>query len=212
MPDTATQASDPASLPTDTGVARLARVYAQAIVDAADSKGCRGEVLAELGSMVHEVLAKVPSAAAVFASPRISPDEKSAMIDKICGEKLLPTTLHSLHILARHGRLGLLREVVDAAAVLCDERDGLRRATFTTVVPLDSAEQERLAAEVGRLIGFRLAPTFTVNPDVIGGLVVRIDDTVYDHSVATSLERLGDRLKQRSINEVQHRRDRIGSA
>jgi F-type H+-transporting ATPase subunit delta len=212
MPETATPETDSASLPTDTGVARLARVYAQAIVDAADTAGCRSEVLAELGSMVRDVLAKVPTAAAVFASPRITAEEKSAMIDKICAGKVLPTTLHSLHILARHGRLGLLREVVEAAAALSDERDGLQRATFTTAVPLDRPGQESLTAEVGSLIGLRLAPTFIVNPDIIGGLVVRIEDTVYDHSVATSLERLGDRLKQRSINEVQHRRDRIGSA
>ena len=84
MPETATPETDSASLPTDTGVARLARVYAQAIVDAADTAGCRSEVLAELGSMVRDVLAKVPTAAAVFASPRITAEEKSAMIDKIC--------------------------------------------------------------------------------------------------------------------------------
>jgi F0F1-type ATP synthase delta subunit len=56
-----------------------------------------------------------------------------------------------------------------------------------------------------------LAPTFTVNPDVLGGLVVRVEDTVYDHSVATSLRRLGSSLKQRSIHEIQYRRDRLGT-
>ena len=44
-----------------------------------------------------------------------------------------------------------------------------------------------------------------VDPDVLGGLVVRVDDTVYDQSVATSLVRLGDRLKQRSIRAIQNR-------
>jgi F-type H+-transporting ATPase subunit delta len=94
---------------------------------------------------------------------------------------------------------------------MADERDGLKRAEFITAVPLDSAERERVVADTAQALGLRLAPTFTVNPDVLGGLVVRVEDTVYDHSVATSLRRLGSSLKQRSIHEIQYRRDRLGT-
>jgi F-type H+-transporting ATPase subunit delta len=196
---------------TDIGVQRLARVYAQAILDAAGNAGCRNEVLDELRALATEVLPKVPAAAKVFASPRVSVEEKGAMIDKICAGRVLPTTLHSLHVLARHDRLGLLANVVAAAGQLADERDGLQRAEFTTAVPLDAAEREQVAADTAKALGLRLAPTFTVNPDVLGGLVVRVEDTVYDHSVATSLRRLGSSLKQRSIHEIQYRRDRLGT-
>ena len=51
----------------------------------------------------------------------------------------------------------------------------------------------------------KLQPTFVVDPAVLGGLVVRVDDTVYDQSVATSLVRLGGQLKQRSIRAIQNR-------
>ena len=196
---------------TDIGAQRLARVYAQAILDAAEKAGCRNEVLDELRSLATEVLPKVPAAAGVFASPRVSIEEKGAMIDKICAGHVLPTTLHSLHVLARHDRLGMLAAVAAAASQLAEERDGLKRAEFTTAVPLDAAEREQVVADTAKALGLRLAPTFTVNPDVLGGLVVRVEDTVYDHSVATSLNRLGDSLKQRSIHEIQYRRDRLGT-
>ena len=199
-------------LPTDTGVLRLAKVYAQAIVEAADRKACRREVLAELGVIVRDVLPKVPAAYAVFASPRVSPQEKGSMIDRICAGKVLPTTLHSLHVLARHGRLGIVAEVVTAAERLANELDGRNPAIITTAVPLDAAEQSRIFAEIERLLSVALAPTFVVNPNVLGGLIVRVQDTVYDHSIATSLVRLGDRLKQRSNHEIQYRRDRLGTA
>ena len=195
---------------TDIGAQRLARVYAQAILDAAEKAGCRNEVLDELRSLAKEVLPKVPAAAGVFASPRVSIEEKSAMIDKICAGHVLPTTLHSLHVLARHDRLGMLAAVAAAAGQLAEERDGLKRAEFTTAVPLDAAEREQVVADTAKALGLRLAPTFIVNPDVLGGLVVRVDDTVYDHSVATGLQRLGRSLKQRSIHEIQYRRDRLG--
>lgn len=194
---------------TDVGVQRLARVYAQALLDSAEKAGCRAEVLGELGSLASDVLPKVPSATALLGSPRVPVEEKEALIEKICAGRVHPTTLHTLHVLARHDRLGILADIVAAASRMADERDGLRRAEFITAVPVDPSERERIVAEVAAALGSRLAPTFTVDPDVLGGLVVRVEDTVYDHSVATSLRRLGRSLKQRSIHEIQYRRDRL---
>ncbi|MFM7108561.1 MAG: ATP synthase F1 subunit delta [Planctomycetaceae bacterium] len=196
----------------DIGADRLAKVYAQAIVEAADKKGCRREVIEELGAIVRDVLPKVPKAAAVFASPKVTVEEKSALIDRMNGGRLLPTTVHALHVLARHGRLGILAEVVAATEQLANQLEGRLQARFTTAVPVDAAEQARLVAEVEKAVGATLAATFTVDPALIGGLVVRVEDTIYDHSVATGLSRLGRRLKQRSIHEIQYGRDRLGTA
>ena len=198
--------------PADVGIERLAKIYAQAIIEAADRKQCRREVIAELAGMVHDVLPKVPKAALVFDSPKVTPEEKSAVINRICAGRVLPTTLHSLHVLARHGRLGMLSHVVAAAERQADELEGRRQATFTTAVPLDPADRSQIVASVEQAVGASVSPTFVVNPELIGGLIVRIADTVYDHSVATSLVRLRARLKQRSIHEIQYGRDRLGTA
>ena len=195
----------------DIAADRVAKIYAQAIVEAAEAAGCRRDVLDELDLLAREVLPKVPEAVAVFSSPKISAEEKGRIIDRLAGSRMKPTTVNALHVLARHGRLGMLGVVVDAAERLADERDGLKRAEFTTAVPLDAAEREQVVADTAKALGLRLAPTFTVNPDVLGGLVVRVEDTVYDHSVATGLQRLGRSLKQRSIHEIQYRRDRLGT-
>jgi F-type H+-transporting ATPase subunit delta len=198
--------------PVDIGAERIARVYAQAIIEAADRKGCRREVLGELAAIVRDVLPAVPRAREVFASPRINEEEKARMIHAITKGRTLPTTAHALHVLARHGRLGLLTEVVSSAERLAAELEGRKQATFTTAVPLAAAEQSRIVTEVERAVSATLAPSFAVDPDIIGGLVVRIGDTVYDQSVATALVRLGERLKQRSIHEIQYGRDRLSPA
>jgi len=200
------------AIPFDISAERVAKVYAQAIIDAADQKNCRRAVIDELAALVREVLPKVPKARDVFASPKVAVEQKAALIDRITAGKMQPTTSHALHILARHGRLGILAEIVAAAERLADELEGRRQATFTTAVPLDAAEQQRIVAEVEGALAATLAPTFVVDPEIVGGLVVRIEDTVYDHSVATSLVRLGRSLKQRSIHEIQYRRDRLGTA
>jgi F-type H+-transporting ATPase subunit delta len=187
----------------DIAADRTARVYAQAIIEAADLAGCREAVLAELATLVREVLPKVPEALAVFASPRVSAEDKAAVIDRIAKGRLQPTTVHALHVLARHGRLGILAAVSRAADELADEMDGRRQAIFTTAVPLDAAEQSRVIADVEKALSASLKAQFVVDPALIGGLVVRVGDTVYDQSVATSLARLGGRLHERNIHAIQ---------
>ncbi|NDC54713.1 MAG: ATP synthase F1 subunit delta [Planctomycetia bacterium] len=187
----------------DIAADRVAKVYAQAIIDAAEAAGCRREVLAELGMLARDVLPKVPDAAAVFASPKVAPVEKSRIIDRLAQGKLKPTTTNALHVLARHGRLGLLSTVVQAAERLANERDGKREATFTTAVPLDAAEQARIVGETEKALAASLVPSFVVDPAIIGGLVVRVGDTIYDQSVATGLARLGGRLHARNVQAIQ---------
>jgi F-type H+-transporting ATPase subunit delta len=201
MPD-ATTASDTRHV--DIAADRVAKVYAQAIIEAADAASCRREVLAELGTLARDVLPKVPEAAAVFSSPKIAAEEKGRIIDRIAGGRMQATTTNTLHVLARHGRLGMLAAVVTAAERLADERDGKRQATFTTAVPLDAAEQARIVAATEQALAASLVPAFVVDPAIIGGLVVRVGDTIYDQSVATGLARIGGRLQERNIHAIQN--------
>ncbi|NBV44566.1 MAG: ATP synthase F1 subunit delta [Planctomycetia bacterium] len=203
-PLSASPARKTESNPVDIAADRVAKVYAQAIVDAADAAGCRRDVIAELGMLAREVLPLVPEAAGVFSSPKIPPEEKGRIIDRLAGGRLKPTTTHSLHVLARHGRLGMLPAVVDAAERLADERDGKKQATFTTAVALDAAERARVVAETEQALAARLVPSFVVDPAIIGGLVVRVGDTIYDQSVATGLDRIGGRIRERNIHAIQN--------
>jgi len=200
MPKTSNAAD---SSHVDIAADRVAKVYAQAIVEAADAAGCRREVLAELATLARDVLPKVPEAVMVFSSPKVSADEKNRIIDRIAGGRMQATTTNALHVLARHDRLGMLAAVVAAAERLADERDGKRQATFTTAVPLEPAEQARIVAETEKALTAALVPSFVVDPAIIGGLVVRVGDTIYDQSVATGLARIGGRLNQRNIHAIQ---------
>ena len=197
-------AANAATTHVDIATDRVAKIYAQAVVDAADAAGCRSEVLAELGTLARDVLPRVPHAAEVFSSPKVPTEEKDRIIDRLAEGRMTPTTTHALHVLARHGRLGILAEVVAAAERLADERDGRRQATFTTAVPLDADDQRRIVADAERALAATLTPRFIVDPAIIGGLVVRVGDTIYDQSVATGLARLGGRIRERNITAIQN--------
>ena len=71
--------SSPLDAPHDIGSARLAKVYAQAIVEAADRHQCQSEVVEELTHIVEDVLPRVDSLTSVLESPRITPSDKTAL-------------------------------------------------------------------------------------------------------------------------------------
>lgn len=212
QPDPASAIVEPLLAPRDVSVALVAHVYAQAIVEAADKQNCRDEVVAELKQLADEVLPKVPGLLTLLDSPRLGTAEKAAVVDKALSGRVSETTRNTLQVLADHKRLGILPEIVAAVSCEVDRLAGKQQAIITTAQPLDEQQRQGLLAEVERSLGTALSARFTVNPDLLGGLVVRVEDTVYDQSVATGLVRLAERFKQRSIHEIQHRRDRLGSA
>ena len=193
----------------DIAVERVAGVYAQAILEAADKKGCRAEVIEQLESFVRDVLPQVPRAVEIFDSPKVPVEQKQAVIERIAAGRMQPTAVHALHVLARHGRLGIVAQVVAAARSLADEMAGLQRATFTTATVLSEEQQRHLVGEIEQALGVRLAPAFAVDSELIGGLVFKIGDTVYDQSIATGLAKLGGNLHRRTIHEIQYGRDRL---
>jgi F-type H+-transporting ATPase subunit delta len=75
-----------------------------------------------------------------------------------------------------------------------DERRGFERADVTSAAPLSEASHTSLEAQLSRLTGKRLRTHYSVNPELVGGVVARIGSTVYDGSVRGQLEALRRRL------------------
>jgi F-type H+-transporting ATPase subunit delta len=93
-----------------------------------------------------------------------------------------------------NNRLGHVAEVAAAYKKLLQEQSGIRQAEIVTARELDAAEREALVAEVGKLAGARIDPSFKLDAAILGGTVVRIGSTVYDGSVRGRLDRLKEAL------------------
>jgi F-type H+-transporting ATPase subunit delta len=172
----------------DSGRQHLGSVYAKALLGAAEKAGQSRQVLEELESLVQDVLDKLPQLDAAFASPRLSAEEKSALIDHSLGKRVSVTMLHFLKVLARHGRLDCLRAILQAAKKLYNELRGRVEVRVETAYPLSNPIRERIVARLTQMLGREVVLTTEINGDLLGGLVVRIGDTVYDGSVAARLK------------------------
>jgi len=200
-------------LPTyDTGEWRASIVYAQALMGAAQEAGTMTAVIQEFDSFVDDVLEKLPKLEAVWTSGFVSEEAKEAMIDKAFAKSASPVFLNFLKVVARHGRLNMLRLIHLNAHEEYSKAQGRVRVMVSTAEPLDAAAEQRIAQEVKSRLGLQPMLEKQVHPELIGGVVLRVGDRVYDGSIATQLKRLREQMITRSVHEIQSRRDRFSSA
>jgi F0F1-type ATP synthase delta subunit len=109
----------------DVTAEQVARVYAQAFIDAAAKAADMADLVEQMAGLV-DVLDRSPRLGEVFKSALISQEEKESTIDRVFGKRVSPVVLNFLKVLGRHGRLELLRPIARLVVKLDRERRGLR--------------------------------------------------------------------------------------
>lgn len=192
----------------DVGAYRVGVVYAKALLGAAHSAGQLQEVIDEIESFIEAVMPH-PHLEELLGSGMISPEDKVAMIDRVFKGRASPLFINFLKVVAAHGRGGCLRAIVQAARDQVDEMKGRVRVQVITATPLEPQQEQPIVERLRALTKAEPVLVKVVDPNKLGGLIFRIGDTVYDGSVSSQLERARIKMIQRSVHEIQSRRDRF---
>lgn len=188
----------------DIDKARLGQVYAKALVDSAESAGRVDRMVAELDQLVDQWIAPFPQLEMTLASPRLTVDEKLGILERLFHRRLSEPLLRFLKVVCRHDRLDCLRQIRRAAQQLVDQRQQRVQVQVTTATPLGGELQSRIVQALRAKLGREVRLQAGVRPELIGGLVVRIGDTVFDSSVAGQLQRLRHQAVESTMQEFRH--------
>ena len=193
----------------DVDAEKIAEVYAEAYLNAvAGQDGSIENAVDEFASLI-DVLKAQPQFEAVLASAMIANDEKTALLKKAVAEKASPLFWNFLRVVAKRNRLDLLLPIFLQSQILRDKR--LRRipVTITTAAQVDSQLLSALTEKLQGILGGEPIIQAVINPDVLGGLVVRVGDTVYDASISVQLQNVCRQMIERSAQEIQNRREQF---
>ena len=165
---------------------QVAALYSKALLSAA---GDRIELIVdELESVVKECLDRFPKLELALGSPRIGEEEKEAMLNRIFAGKLDTTLLNFLKILARRRRLGAVRAIQKAVTALRDERLGRLAVIVTSSQPLTDDQRRQITDRLKTSFGKEVVLSEKVDESLLGGVIIRIGDRVYDGSVQGKLQ------------------------
>jgi F-type H+-transporting ATPase subunit delta len=193
----------------DTGRQRVGTVYAKALLGAAEKAGQTDAVLSELESLVADVLDKLPDFDDVLHTPRITQEEKVQLLDRIFGGKMSPLLLNFLKVVAQHERLDCLRAIERAARKLYNQLRHRVEVLVESATPISNQLQYTIAARLKQVLGRDVVLTTEVNADLLGGLVVRVGDTVYDGSLAGKLKQMQAVTLERTTETIRESIERF---
>lgn len=207
------QASQPTDLTSaeaivDVSQERLARTYAKAFLGATESQN-QSQLVDELDSLVTDVLDKFPDFNFYVTSGALSHDERVALIDGVLGSRASEPVVNLLKVLSQHQRTPLLRQVVRTIRKMHSELNGRHEVRVYSPQPLAGDLQQGLRDALRSRLGVEADFHFHINPDLIGGLVVQVGDTVFDGSVRTTLERTRQQMVMMAIDAIESRPDKF---
>lgn len=186
----------------------VGQVYAKALLQAANSSNKVDVVVDQLESFVVDVLNKNAAIDFFLSNPKQSVDSKMGLLDRVFGGKMDSILLNFLKVLCRRHRIHFVRGVSRAAAELRDEIAGRVQVQVTTSTALDSNTESALTAKLKMTLNKDVRLVKKVDPSIIGGLVVRVGDTVFDGSVDGQLRVLRRELTSKtdaSIREISNK-------
>jgi F-type H+-transporting ATPase subunit delta len=164
------------------------RVYAHALFEAAEERG-KLETIRDQLAQVAAAEAEVPELRELLRNPQVDPRARAAALEDLLsgGDELLR---NFLLLLADKGRSGQLEEIAREFDRLVAEHEGVISAELTTAVELSDDDEQRLLKQIEQASGRKIEATRSVDPGLIGGIVLQIGSHRLDASVRGRLERL----------------------
>lgn len=177
---------------------RAAHRYAKALMSLAVENKQLKEIEADM-NLIHNTIKDAKDLQNFLKSPIIKLDVKRSGV-KAVFDKVNATTAKLFDVLIDNNRINLLPAVSQAFIALVDQANNVVTAEVTTAATLSPEMKETVLDKVKELTGSNASLTEKVDPDLLGGFLLRIGDLQYDASIAGKLNSLKQNFKQNTIN------------
>ncbi len=171
----------------------IAKNYAETLLELAR----RANDLEGWGKMIMDVanaLESDESLRVFLETPRVSADAKNEILAKAFQDRMPRLFVRYLQALVKNRRQALIPEIAEEYRSLLDAVENRVHAQVTVAREADEGERAMIAKELSRVLGKTVIPHLTVNPAILGGVVVRVGDEVMDGSVRRRLSKLRNLL------------------
>ncbi|PWN06252.1 ATP synthase F1 subunit delta [Rhodohalobacter mucosus] len=170
-------------------VSKAARRYANALLVTAIEQDMLEDIKEDM-ELIHETIAGSSELSLFLKSPIIRNDVKKSALEMIFDDKVQQLTSSLIAILSDKSREGLLFGISEGFMKLYNEHHNIIEVDVETAFELNEAQQTSLKNELETVTGKTIKMRIEKNEDLIGGLSVRIEDTVYDGSAKYKLNQL----------------------
>ena len=172
----------------------IARRYATALLELGNESGQLDALVDEL-SRAAQTFETSPELRSLLADPLVAPQAKKAVLNEISDKLGLGQhAKNTLDLLLDRRRVIALPAIAQRLREMADEKRGIVRAEVFTAMPLPEEYFALLQQQLERVTGRRIALDRKLDPSLIGGVVARVGDTVYDGSLLSRLKQMKESM------------------
>lgn len=175
---------------------RIADVYAQALFELASEADCVADVRAELNEL-RKLWRKEPEFAKFMSSRALEAEGRTAGLEQMFRERLSDMVLNTLLVMSQHGRCGLFLALHQRFVARQEDAANEVEVTVASAVELSQQQQAEAVELAARASGRRPVVEYVVDPDILGGLILRVGDLRMDNSLRRHLRVARGRLLAR---------------
>ena len=146
-------------------------------------------------TLIRSILKKNPEYVALLASPNLTKDEMARAIDESFSPYVCENVLSFFKLFCERGHVGSFYDCYLDYEKLYNSAKRITVATVTSAVPLSDGERARLIAALQKRHGTRIELVCEVDPSILGGMIVRTEDTVADGSLISKLREIKDVIR-----------------
>ncbi|MBR5329556.1 MAG: ATP synthase F1 subunit delta [Firmicutes bacterium] len=172
----------------------VAKRYAKALYDIGTEQG-KSEIFAENLNELAALLEANEEVGAMLLNQSIQNDDKKKAINALLNG-MEPMVINFVDLVVDKNRAGSLIAMCASYIELMEEQANVARAEIISAVPLTEEQVKKIEDKFSGIVGQTVKAETTVDASLIGGVQVRIGDTVYDGSLASQLKKLNESLKQ----------------
>jgi F-type H+-transporting ATPase subunit delta len=168
--------------------------YANALADIALEQGAAEPVLKQLTEF-GAAFAESPELRMFLAAPGVAREAKHGVIEKLAARLGASKIIRNfLFVMVDNQRAALLPDILEAFQQAIRRRQGVAEAEVSSAAKLSEAQKAQLVQTLERLSGKKIQAKYALEPELLGGAVVRIGDTIYDGSLRSRLNEMRVRL------------------
>jgi F-type H+-transporting ATPase subunit delta len=174
----------------------LAKTYAQGLLDNLPDNDHAEEIATELDAVV-KLLDEIEGFEPLLTRAMLTKTQRNELVTRIFSGRVSEKTEAFVTVLGRRDRLEVIRAAAKVFRQLLNARKGLLEVHATTAVPLEPRRHDEIAKMISEQLGSEIILIAHVDSNMVGGIVIRVGDRVFNASLSMSIKKLSNRLARR---------------
>lgn len=176
-------------------VFRISYRYANSLMLLAEEKNIFKKI-SDDADLIFNTLNASKELRAVLKSPVVKSTDKKALLEKIFQNKINNDTESFINFVVEKNREDILFDIFKEFLALVDKKNGVVKAKVVSAIDLNDQIKQKMVGDLEKKTNKKISANYHVDPNMIGGFIVRIEDTVYDASVKNQLNLLRKSFSQ----------------